>query len=533
MAAMTDPVSQTFAATTRRKGALPNCEAPLLFAVLEYGEFPELLRVADVLHSRLGCEILFMFVKGGYRRLSEDSRAVIERGYSWIDAEGHLHRSAAVSEVVPVAVVAEPPAMGDPFPPVIEPRRNLWRTLTAIACLPIFYASYFAQNLTDMVRSSARDLANLLRDLKRLRRRYSDMERLLMLYRPSLLVIGQEPPATELPMLLIAAGRLKIPRLITPFAMFSLRETAEFCWAKADFQVGSSAINALVAWAFPHWVLEWKGRRFLRLQGYRALALELSGLVHGMPWSPLTEPAEVLTAESEVAAKALAAIGVQLKRVAIVGSPVHDRLKLHLSQRSGVRERVCVEYGLDSTRPLIVCGWPANIFPWLAGRAVEYPDYGSLAQAWASVLAEARDRHGVNVIVSIHPKTLPDEYRAAIEYGLPCRIGGTDELIAICDLFTTLNGSSITAWAIACGLPVLLYDCFETNYTDFDDAPGCVQVLTRADFAERLYALCASADERSKLAVAQQRIAADWGRLDGNAGRRLGDVVSTLLGSAS
>lgn len=508
--------------------------SPFAFAVLEYGEFPELLRVADVLSARFGRQIFFVFVKRGYRRLREDTQAVIERGYSWVDADGQLHQTAAANVDVPVYVVAnEPVDFGEPVPPSIKRSNSCWRRLSALVSLPIFSARYLARAIVVQMRSSGRDMANFLRDFRRFRRRYSDMEKLLARYRPSLLVVGQEPPGTELPMLLIAAGRLKIPRLITPFAMFSLRETAEFGWAKADFQVSASGMNALVAWAFPYWMVEWKGRRYLRLQGYRALALECAGLIQGMPWSPLSEPVEALTAESEVAAEALVSSGVQRKSVVVVGSPVHDRLKLHLSQRGDIRERLCAEYGLDPSLPLVVCGWPANIFPWLAGRTIEYPDYQSLAETWASVLAEARARHGVNVILSIHPKALPEEYRAAVERGLPCRVGRTDELIAICDLFTTLNGSSITAWAIACGLPVLLYDCFETNYTDFDDAPGCVHVATRADFAKRLNALCASADERSQLAAAQLRIAADWGRLDGNAGRRLGDLVSSLLGSAS
>lgn len=506
--------------------------SPVLFAVLEYGEFPELLRVADVLHERLKRPILFFFVKRGYRRLSEDSKAVLDRGFAWIDADGVLHEDAAPAQIdsmeaSPVLPVRSP----EPRPPLRVPTRSRLRRVTAVARLPLYGIGWFASQTLASARAVARDTANFLRDYRRFRRRYAAMEALLRRVSPALLVVGQEPPGTELPFLLSAAGRLGVPRLIAPFAMFSLRETAEFGSAKADHQVGASAINLLVARAFPQWVLSWKQQHFLRLPGSRALALECAGLVQGLPWTPLSEPVEAIASDSRVAANALAAIGVDRQRIVVVGSPVHDSLKGHLDERALLRQRLSQDYKFDMSHPLLLCGWPANIFPWLAGRAIQFPDYPSLARAWALALADVRDRFGVNVIVSIHPKTLPEEYQAAVDHGLACRLGGTDELVAACDIFTTLNGSSVTAWAIACGVPILLYDCFETNYTDFNDVPGCIQVRSEADFLEQLYVLCGSQGERDRLASAQQRVAADWGELDGNSGKRLGDLASALTGS--
>lgn len=507
-------------------------EAPLLFAVLEYGEFPELLRVADVLHARLERQVLFLFVKRSYRRLAEDSQAVIERGFVWIDDLGELHDAPAPvqeKEARPVAAPA-PRSLQEPQPPLEATSRSLWALLSASVCLPFYGLAYLGRDTAVSVRVLARQGANFYRDLRRFRARYRAMEKLLVRYRPSLLIVGQDPPATELPMLLIAAGRLGIPRLMTPFAMFSLRETAEYGWTQESHQADASAFNALVATFFPHWLLSWKGRRFLRLPGPRAFALECAGLVHGLPWSPLSEPVEAITAESRVAAAALAGMGIDHARIAIVGSPVHDRLAIHLENRDALRQELCVRHGLDPGRPILVCGWPANIFPWLAGRAIRYADYPALALAWAKALAEMRDSHGINVLVSVHPKTLAEEYQVAEDHGLVCCLGGTDELIAACDLFTTLNGSSVTAWAIACGLPVLLFDCFETNYTDFNDVPGCIQVQTEEEFVARLDTLCAVQGERARLAVAQQQVADDWGRLDGGVSKRLGALAESLVG---
>jgi hypothetical protein len=46
-----------------------------LFAVLEYGEFPGLLRIAEAGRNSLGAAPLFFFAKRSYRRLAADSAA--------------------------------------------------------------------------------------------------------------------------------------------------------------------------------------------------------------------------------------------------------------------------------------------------------------------------------------------------------------------------------------------------------------------------------------------------------------------------
>ncbi|QEE43673.1 hypothetical protein FVA81_03355 (plasmid) [Rhizobium sp. WL3] len=505
---------------------------PVILAVLEYGEFPELIRVAHVLRSSLDRPILFFFVKRGYRRLGEDSTVVVDNGFSWIDSEGRLHREAAETRVVETILSPSAQEKSEPIPPsTVRNRSRKGKVLTLLRLAP-YAMAFFALAIYGTLRLYARDLANFHRDVRRFSGRYHEMERVLSRFAPALVVVGQEPPGSELPFLLAAAGRLGIPRLVTPFAMFSLRVTAEYASSRPEYRVDFSPLNAAVAKTFPHWVMTWKGRRLLRLPGWRALALEWTGLTLGLPWSPLSEPVESITAPSDVAATAMAEMGVDRARVTVVGSPVHDRLAAYLAERHALRARICCELDLDPSRPILLCGWPANIFAWLSGRAIAYPNYEALANAWVKALVDVKAKYGINVIASIHPKTLASEYRVATEHGIACVDGRTDELIAACDIFTTLNGSSVTAWAIACGIPVVLFDCFETHYTDFNNVPGCVLAETEEQFVSSLDALCGNAEFREKQASEQRIVAEGWGRLDGNAGKRLSDLAAKLVGSA-
>ncbi len=508
--------------------------APVLFAVLEYGEFPEMLRVAEALHQRLGRPVVFWFVKASYRRLAQDTAAVVAQGFTWLDAAGRWSDQVA-SGLAPQASAGAAPSLRETLPklPRAASRRGRLGRWLAFAGLPVFGLYGVLRDTGFALRRTARDLANFTRDVRRFRARHRVADGVLASIRPALVVVGQDVPGTDLPFLLIAAGQRRIPRLMTPFAMFSLNETADYAHVRPEHRVQASALNTLVAKFYPHWVLGWRGERLLRLPGWRALALEHAGLIQGLPWTPLSEPVEALTADSGVAAQTLAELGGDRDRITVVGSPVHDRLFAHLAQRNALKERLCREQGLDPSRPLVVCGWPANQFPWLAGRVIAYRSYNEVAAAWAAALADVRDRYGVNVMVSVHPKTLSHEYRAAFDRGLPCRVGGADEWIAVCDLFTTLNGSSITAWAIACAVPVLLYDCFDTRYEDFNRVQGCVQVQDEQGFIHQLSRLCADADARAELALRQREAAGRWGILDGGASTRLADLARRLIGAAS
>jgi hypothetical protein len=219
-------------------------------------------------------------------------------------------------------------------------------------------------------------------------------------------------------------------------------------------------------------------------------------------------------------------MGLPAAQLHVVGAPVHDRLAAHLKQG---RSEFAARYGLTSERPIIVCGWPVNMFAWGGASGGCYSDYESVARAWALALSTMRDKHGVQILVSVHPKTLDGEFQAALAYGLQVVRGDSEALIAHCDVFATLNGSSLTAWAIACGKPTLLFDCFATGYTEFDAVPGCRMVYREADFVTELDRLCADPDARRALAEAQQKVAGDWGILDGRANERLAALASTLI----
>lgn len=499
----------------------------ILFAVMEYGELPELVRTAEIL-SELGYEITFYFAKPGYRQLEKDGALLEERNFGWLRSNGEVGFAPAQSfadrqtfgfamrDTAQQSISSNVPSSG-----------IHWRIWSAVA------RQALASAIQGPVQAKAAivDVINFRADAARFRARHSEIQNVLLRERPLLTVLGQSAAGSELDMVIDVCAQHDIPTLIVPFAMFNVEELTAFARARSDHRIPTRPLNSVVAKLYPRWVLESEGEELLRLPGARALALELAGLVNCNPWIPCSAPVDALACESRVAKAQLARMGLDHGRLRVVGGPVHDRMTSLIAAAPQERQRLATEHGLDSGLPLLACGWPANIFPWLGERRIAYADYTALAKDWTDILVHVRDAGNVSVVVSAHPKTLEEELSAPRAAGIPVVRGGTERLIAACDFFTTLNGSSVTAWAIACCKPTVLLDCYETRYPEFMDVPGLLMTEGRQDFSSALSRVCSDPAYARDLSAKMSRVAADWGELDGQARFRLIDLARELIGN--
>ncbi len=507
-------------------------DRPVMIAVLEYGELPEMLRVANLIRDELKHRVIVAFLKTAYRRLPEDSAAVLAQGHRWMDADGILHeRPAEPGPPAPSSQPAQPPAEGPRPGRTRRLPRALGVAITVVAIVPAALAE-IGTRIGAGLKTIAADLINLITDIRRFKARAARLGRMLAAADPALVVVGQDPVGTELAFLLQHAHDRGTPSLMVPFAQFNLREYGEFAASRGDLALRGRPLNPVLATLYPHWAARFRGRRVLRLQGSRGLALELAGLVRGDPWIPWTEPVTAIACDSQRTRDDMAAMGSRADRIVVTGTPVMDRLAAHMASAEAGRAELVGTTGGRPGRPILVCGWPANIFAWVGGRRVLYPDYATLAEAWAGALASIRAEHDINVILSVHPKTLDEEVAAATARNLPLVRHASDVLIACCDMFTTLNGSSITSWALACGKPTLLFDCYATGYTEFADVPGCRIVHTEAEFVGGLARWAGSPQALAEATTEAGRDARSWGVLDGLAGRRLAALIERQIGGA-
>ncbi len=485
----------------------------ILLMVLEYGEFSELLRVANILKQHGKFEVLIQFIKLRYEKLPEDTKLALQHGHKWVDAYGKIHTIPAKTAF---GFIKNPSRKRSA--PRLNTNEKEYFDKESIPskqlCLSISF-KYLAV-----------DILNTINDLKRYYLRYRKLKRIITALKPALLIVAQDSLGKEISFALKAAKKQRIPTMIMPFAMFNTEELLKFAYGKPAFDVNATPLNRLVSLIYPQWKARFKEKYILREAGSRILALELLRLGSKTPWIPCSEPVNKITCDSKITKDNFISMGIPEERLSSIGSVVYDKLaSISTEQIHTWKENI----GLIEDQPTLVCGWPVNMSHWLGVSEGVFSTYEENTEFWAQLLATIRDKYHYNVVISVHPKSLESETFAAKKYKLKCVSGQSDIAIAACDLLTTLNGSSITAWAIALSKPVILFDCFLTDYPEFKNIPGCEIYNEALSFKKRLIEVCGDSEERKRLAFAMSSIAKDWGILDGKSSERLLNTIETLI----
>ena len=480
-------------------------EAPILFAVLEYPEFQELLRLACRLRDSVKHPPLFVFLKRKYRTLSADTAKLAHHNIPWMTLDGAIEYAPA-----PRQPSSSPPQSGD-------------ATLTR----------QVATSELGRTKKLLSDLGSYWINRRRYRNLLSRLGHLLDRTRPKAVVVGQEYVGSELSLLVRSAQERWIPSVIIPYAMFNLEEFAGYAARCAELNAHVGFGNRLVARYHSKWVHgDQDGNALLRLEAGRALALEHMGLAGRTPWVPCSGPIDKLLVDSQRTYDAFEHLGIERSRIEITGSMVQDQLASTSAKRVDVRTGLFAEHRLNRSKPLILCAWPPNSTTWAKAPPMGFRNYAGLAEFWAQCLAELRRAALAEVIVKPHPKTLATEYAAAQKYGLAVSNRDTAELLVAADALVT-TASSVTAWAIMLARPVIDFDCYGFNYKDFVGVPGVVSVSNAADFKSVLTRLASDSRWRQQLSDEMAAVSEDWGRLDGLATQRIARELQRLISSPS
>ncbi len=89
--------------------------------------------------------------------------------------------------------------------------------------------------------------------------------------------------------------------------------------------------------------------------------------------------------------------------------------------------------------------------------------------------------------------------------------------------------SSTIRWAIACGKPVINYDVYRYQYTDYLDVKAVVATEEKDEFLELLRRMTGEAGFYRGMVGHQVACAKKWGQLDGQVGARLLKLFDGLI----
>lgn len=477
--------------------------------------FREMIRVARLVRDRRGYRPHIVFA-GSYPRLDEDLETCRQEN---IDFE--MPRPPAA---IPVAPPPPPPTIA---PVEAKQLRGLqyvaWRIYHAIAwrlwALPAtqwcrkfrhkhLRTPLWFHNLHLIWRRFYLQVSKLSGEL-------DDARCCLDKVRPSLLVFPEDNVEYSTGAFIKAGHERGIPSLVIPYTMANAQEPAESYYAEATHSC-RQPLNRLVSAIFRRWRFVYKGRRIVRQPAHSIIIKEWLGTAPPKPWVWNSGRADLIVLENRAAIDYHKQAGLDIERVKMLGSLRLDQLAASKAASRQERERISRQFGFSASRPLFVCAFPPNQCP-QDRPGCEFGTYLELCRGWAAALGRIAD---AELLVVPHPRMTIEEVAELERLGMTVVQGDLVRYIAICDLFVASVSATI-ALAIACGIPVVNYDVYRYDYSDFKGLDGVMHVDTLQAFGATLERLVADRDFLQGKQAAQRRIMSDWGVLDGQGAARL------------
>jgi hypothetical protein len=447
--------------------------------------YVELQRVACLLQGSADFEPVMMFAEP-YRGYAEHASATLARGIRCLDANGDAFGemdSVGGSSARPVEAMISPIA-----------GRKL---LAAVGSTVVVGTPLWVWRFWRMIRQA---------------------RQILYRERVRLLVFAEDNVAYTTAHWIRAGHDIGIPSLIVPYTVANADEPAEAYWNRRDKHAEGVSARVFLSvrrqWAHVH-----RERRLLRLPIPQALAMEILGIAPPQPWLMNSGFADAVAVESERMAEYYRAAGLVTDRFTPTGSVADDDVARGIADGKSTRRRLLP----TGSRAFILL---ALMPDQLELDRTEFESYPAMAEWIVSVLVSS----GVGtVFVRPHPRDAGNDFGYLKAHGARITTADTASLIGAADLYVA-SASATIRWAIAAGRPVINYDVYRFNYTEYKGAPGVRTVQTRNEF-ERVVAEWARSFEATDHTFPKPNT--EWGRLDGKSGTRLLDLIHRLVATAA
>ena len=446
----------------------------VLLLVNEEGHVRELLRVAEMLLE------------------ASDLRPVVfmEDRLAWIGEPGvFVERGIEILNSTKVAA-GEPTAPRSPRPRKL--RSFVASLLVSVGVRRRILRRLGLLGLDDIV------LVDINRNLMRKRAAVSDA--LLKSRRWQAVVMCEDNVELDTGIWIDTAKRYGIRSIIVPYTISNTVEFAESYVGHAPYQVQATAQNRLVGRLFPKWVLDYKGRRFLRTSYAKIIAVEQLNLTPPNPWLLNSGYADAIAVESDAMQDYYKAAGIPAGQLVTTGSMTDDVMMKVAAEASQRRQALADRLGLQAERPLLLCALPPDQNTY-DRPGCEFENFDDLVGFWGDCIAEVKDW---NVVVRPHPKTASERVDLLSRRGLALSYDDTASLVPLCDLYLASVSATIR-WAIACGKPVINYDVYQYGYEDYCGVKGVQLVNLRSEFREALCGITGNAARRAELVEFQRR----------------------------
>lgn len=356
--------------------------------------------------------------------------------------------------------------------------------------------------------------------------------RLLRRVDPRLVIVPSDRLVGLETALIVEARKRNIASLVIPWAVSVSRGSALYRIGQPNFENRygmKRLVNRLVAKWFPLMVREESGHKVLFLPGEVTLAAMSLGIMNPCPWRFVGGGLATRTAvDGRRFYEEALEQGVPSERLVATGRVSTDSLYRTRADAVEHRRRLCRKLNFDAESPILLCSVP---------NLGEH-DVCSWEEHWREtefLFGVMGSLEGVNVVLSLHPKSNPADYREiAARHGAVIAMDDPIErLMPLCDLFVSTLSSTVLL-AIGCRKPVVLLDIYGMGYDLFSSCPGAVTVRRKEEVLPALRHLFEDRRHYAELVRQQDEGAEGWIQADGKCTERIiAEADALVFGSRS
>jgi hypothetical protein len=341
------------------------------------------------------------------------------------------------------------------------------------------------------------------------------LDKRLFSLKPDLVVLLEDNAEGLTGLVSHGSRRRSIPCVILPDYLPNPAEPARYYFN--DPLHSADTLPGRLARRFaPEWMLEYDGKRLLRLPANAIMVQLMRGRQSPQPWILNAGYTDAILVESKASLRHYGHLGFKLEKLRVIGGAIDDMLHAIQIERDQRRQELNSKYEFDPAKPLIVCSFPPDQYT-AATEGFEFKTYGDLCRAWFEALAGVSGR--TNIIVVRHPRTKASELSRYATGGVQIATETLESILPVADLYVACISTTIR-WALALAIPVINYDTYRYDYGDFSKANACSEVTRFDAFREELERML-QPGELNRLSVVAREDANEWGSVDGKFRTRL------------
>lgn len=274
-----------------------------------------------------------------------------------------------------------------------------------------------------------------------------------------------------------AARKRAIASVTVPFALsdpggdwLRRRERDEFAVTAGNRW--TRRLKQKLASTYPANVRELEGVQLMFLTSGQVLGLRYLGAQFPAPWAYGGGATDVVTLYSESIRARQLELGVPAHKLAVTGQCAMDDLHALSMRKDELKRELAARYDLEGDRPLIMLAVPQHAEHGLMGAAHH--------DTLTANLFDDLTATGAALLLSLHPRSRPEDYRQAAERaGAVISDQPLLEILPAADLFVATHSSTVR-WAILLGTPTMVLDDFGVGADGMFEARSVTFVTDRS-----------------------------------------------------